>query len=155
MLDSWEILLRLGVATVAGFVVGLNRNLHNKPAGSRTLGLVALGAGTVVIAGVDLSGPQGNLIPLGPIIQGIVTGIGFLGAGVIVHEWQDSRVIGLTTAVSIWLTASIGIVCGLGAWRHLGVTVALTALVLVFGGGLEKHFHKFWDRTFGLPPTDS
>jgi len=113
MLDLWETTLRLGVATLAGFMIGLNRNLHGKPAGGRTLGLVALGAALVVTAGVDLAGPQGNLLPLGPIIQGIVTGIGFLGAGVILRGSNVSQVQGLTTAAAIWLTACIGITCGL------------------------------------------
>lgn len=84
MLELWDIGLRLGAATLAGFVIGLNRNLHGKPVDGRTLGLVALGAASVVTAGVELPGPQGNLMPFGPIIQGVVTGIGFLGSGVIV-----------------------------------------------------------------------
>src|SRR3954468_18126998 len=96
MLDWSDIVLRLGVAALAGGAIGLNRDLHGKPIGLRTLGLVGLATATVVV-------PPGTFGTKSPdatrrVIQGIRTGIGFLGAGVIVHRENRSRVHGLTSA---------------------------------------------------------
>jgi putative Mg2+ transporter-C (MgtC) family protein len=137
-----DIFLRLGAAAVIGAAIGLNRDLHGKPTGVRTLGLVGLGAALVVLASMDFHTGQGlDANPVSRAIQGVLTGIGFLGAGVIVRDSMGKTVQGLTTAALIWLTACLGIVCGLGAW-----TVALVALVLVFvllagGGALEQWLH--------------
>lgn len=137
-----ETVLRLGVATVAAGAVGLNRDLHGKPIGVRTLGLVGLSAATVVLLA------DGGVIhaavsdATSRVIQGILTGIGFLGAGVIVHREHGKRVHGLTSAACVWLTACIGIVCGAGQWRIVLVAGALTALVLFLGRPIERLFHR-------------
>ena len=82
MLSTTEICLRLGAAVLAGGLVGINREMHSKPVGVRTLGLVALGAALVTLAGSGVSGDGSNAdANASRAIQGIITGIGFLGAG--------------------------------------------------------------------------
>jgi putative Mg2+ transporter-C (MgtC) family protein len=142
LLDWSEIVLRLGAATLAGGLIGLNRDLHGKPIGLRTLGLVGLATAMVVV----LADPSGNLAnfsdPTSRVIQGILTGIGFLGAGVIIHRENRSRVQGLTSAACTWLTACFGIMCGAGYWRIVIVALAITFIVLVAGGRVERWVHR-------------
>jgi putative Mg2+ transporter-C (MgtC) family protein len=77
-------------------------------------------------------------------MQGIVTGIGFLGAGVILRNPSGKKVHGLTTAAAIWLTACIGAACGAGAWPPLVASAVLVAFVLAFGRPLEKTFERYF-----------
>lgn len=132
-MDWLDIVLRVIAAAVIGALVGLNRDLHGKPTGVRTLGLVGLGSALAVLAvyGDDSAAAS-------RVIQGIVTGIGFLGGGVIIRPMAKGQVHGLTTAASVWLTAALGAACGVGAWRVVVTGVPVTFLVLVFGGRLEK-----------------
>ena len=110
-----ETAVRLGAALILGAIFGLNRELHGKPAGLRTHALVSLGAAVATI--VVLKSPNGSLPvdpnAIGRVVQGILTGIGFLGAGVILHD-PIGHVTGLTTAATIWICAVLGIACGLG-----------------------------------------
>ena len=76
------------------------------------------------------------------VIQGILTGIGFLGAGVIVHAERHFRVRGLTSAACTWLAACIGIVCGLGQWRLVITALIITFTVLTVGSRAERWLHK-------------
>ena len=100
MLDWPEIVLRLGAATLAGGLIGLDRDLHGKPIGLKTLGLVGLATAMVVM----LALPGGEMTAISDatsrVIQGILTGIGFLGAGVIVRGEHRFRVHGLTSAAT-------------------------------------------------------
>lgn len=138
-MDALEILLRLTVATLAGVALGLNRDLHGKPTGVRTLGLVGLASAMVVLA-VSHGEPSNT----GRVIQGIVTGIGFLGAGVIVRNSMGKQVHGLTTAACVWLTACVGAACAVGDWKVIVLGLPLVALVLLFGGHFEKWVHRNW-----------
>jgi putative Mg2+ transporter-C (MgtC) family protein len=141
-MDWIEIALRLGAATVIGGVLGLNRDLHGKPTGIRTLGLVGLGSAMVVVAVVTTAGPgPGDFNAASRVVQGILTGIGFLGAGVIVHGARNKRVHGLTTAACTWLTACLGTVCGFAHAPVIIIALVLTLVVLIFGGPLERWFH--------------
>jgi putative Mg2+ transporter-C (MgtC) family protein len=137
-----EITVRLLAATAVGGVIGLNRDLRGKPTGVRTMGLVALGAALIVVVAERVGG-GGDVTRA---IQGVITGIGFLGAGVIVKDTTDPRVHGLTTAATIWLTAALGIVCGLGHWTIALVATALALGVLIVGGPIEKAVHRRWPR---------
>lgn len=137
MLSTTDIALRLGAAVLAGGVVGLNREMHAKPVGVRTLSLVALGAALVTLAGSGFA-EDGADANAGRAIQGIVTGIGFLGAGVIVKREGRGRVHGLTTAAAIWVTAALGIVCGLGAYRPLALGTAFLLATLLIGGLVDR-----------------
>lgn len=142
MLDWPEIMLRLGVATLAGGAIGLNRDLHGKPIGLRTLGLVSLATAMVVML-VDPSGDGSKLSDAtSRVIQGILTGIGFLGAGVIIRGEHRARIRGLTSAAVTWLTACVGIVCGAGQWRIVVVALAITFTILMAGGHLERWLHR-------------
>lgn len=150
MLEWWEVLLRLGVATLASGAIGLNRDLHGKPIGLRTLGMVGLATSLVVLIATPASLEAGQLSDAtSRVVQGILTGIGFLGAGVIVHGDQH-KVKGLTSAACVWFTACVGVVCGLGHWRLVGLALAIALLLLMFGGPGERKLH----RLFGGKPSD-
>jgi len=156
-----EILARLTVAMLIGCILGLNRELHGKPAGVRTHGLVALGAALLTITGVQLSwlGGKADYAAVSRTIQGIITGIGFLGAGVILRDDLKLSVHGLTTAASIWLSACLGIACGVGFWITAVMTLGLTLLILIFGGPFELAVHRRFQRRDALsgedPPKDN
>lgn len=153
MLDWWDIVLRLGIATVASGVIGLNRDLHGKPIGLRTLGLVGLATATVVLLANPVALEAGRLSDsTSRVIQGLLTGIGFLGAGVIVHADQ-SKVKGLTSAACVWFTACIGIVCGLGLWRLVTIALAIALVLLAFGGPFERTLHRVFRGKSDEPPS--
>ena len=151
-----ETALRLGAALIVGAIFGLNRELHGKPAGLRTHALVSLGAAAVVILIVRT--PDGRLTAdanaLSRVVQGILTGVGFLGAGVILRD-PAGHVTGLTTAATIWVCAVLGLICGLGHWVLLGITVALTTLTLLLGRPLERLAEKLFHRHASNPPDHS
>ena len=142
-----EIVLRLCAATVFGAAIGLNRDLHGKATGVRTLGLVALGAAAIVVAAADLA-PVGTTDPnvISRVVQGILTGVGFIGAGVILHSNNEHQVRGLTTAACVWLTACVGVICGVGHWPVLLATVGLAFLVLLIGHPFERYCEGRWGR---------
>ena len=141
MLDWTEIMLRLGIATLAGGLIGLNRDLHGKPIGLKTLSLVSLATAMLLVM---VHSDQDRIVSDAGsrVIQGILTGIGFLGAGVIVHAGRHFRVRGLTSAACTWLAACIGIVCGLGQWRLVLVALVMTFAVLTVGNRLEHWLHR-------------
>ena len=142
LLDWPEIVLRLGVATLAGGLIGLNRDLQGKPIGLKTLGLVGLATAMVVV----LADPSGDTTKVSDtasrIIQGILTGIGFLGAGVIVHAEHHFRVRGLTSAACTWFAACVGIACGVGQWRIVVVALVIAFTLLIVGRRLEHWLHR-------------
>jgi len=133
-LSPLEILLRLLMAFIVGAVIGLNREFHRKPAGFRTFGLVSIGSAVVVIAMQLHGGPDG----VSRVIQGVLTGIGFLGAGVIFRREQPSKVSGLTTAAAVWLTAGLGVAAGLGEYVLAGMAVVMGLLLLLLGKRFER-----------------
>lgn len=123
-----QMFLRLLVAVVLGALVGYERERAGKPAGVRTHGMVSLGA--ALFAVVSLHGFGGAGDP-GRVAAQIVTGIGFLGAGAILHERGSIQ--GLTTAASLWVTAAIGLSVGVGMVLMSVATAALVFLLLRFG----------------------
>jgi putative Mg2+ transporter-C (MgtC) family protein len=131
--DDYEILARLLVALVAGAFIGYERSYHGRPAGFRTHALVCTASSLLMLVTVYEShwmAMANGRVQIDPtrMAQGIMTGIGFLGAGVIIKEGLSVR--GLTTAASIWITAAIGILAGIGFYFPLVVSVALTLGVL-------------------------
>jgi putative Mg2+ transporter-C (MgtC) family protein len=145
--------LRLGAALIIGSVLGLNREIHGKAAGLRTHALVCLGAAVATL--VSLQSPMG-FIPvdqnaIGRIIQGILTGIGFLGAGVILRD-PGGHVTGLTTAATIWVCAVLGVVCGLGYWLILGVALILSLVALILGVVVERIARRIFKQNQTGPP---
>jgi putative Mg2+ transporter-C (MgtC) family protein len=121
--------VRLAVATGLGAVVGWQRERWHKPAGVRTHMLVALGAAAVVVAaeraGMDLGG-------VSRVVQGLIAGVGFIGAGAILRT-DERHIEGLTTAASVWAAAAIGTAAGLGSGWTAAVTAALAVLILGLG----------------------
>jgi putative Mg2+ transporter-C (MgtC) family protein len=141
LLDWTDIILRLGIAALVGGAIGLNRDLHGKPVGVRTLGLVSLATAMIVVLADPLG--KGGFTDAGSrVIQGILTGVGFLGAGVIFHAERHFRVRGLTSAACVWLTACVGIMCGAGHWRIVTVSVVIAFLMLLLGGRIERALHR-------------
>ena len=124
-------LIAMLVSTVLGTIVGWERQVGRKPAGLRTHTLVCMGSTLFVLltihAAADFGG--GNVDPT-RIIHGVVTGVGFLGAGSIMR--QEGFVLGLTTAASIWMVAAIGVAVGVHAWG-LAITGTILALVVLEG----------------------
>jgi putative Mg2+ transporter-C (MgtC) family protein len=132
LLPTSAVLLRLGAATFLGAVVGFDRELHSKPAGLRTQALVALGAATVALMTSELAQmtAEFDVRAVSQAIQGVITGIGFLGGGVILRDQTGQQVQGLTTAASIWVSAALGLACGAGLWRLAFITLGFTISVL-------------------------
>ena len=104
MSEFGMVLARLGIAAVIGGIVGLNREMHGKPAGLRTLALVGLGAALATYLSIEVtaSGKVSDMGAVTRVIQGVLTGIGFLGAGVIFRGGDTKKVTGLTTAATIY-----------------------------------------------------
>ncbi|HEX5387660.1 MAG TPA: MgtC/SapB family protein [Gemmatimonadales bacterium] len=147
-MDVGEIALRLGAAVVVGSAIGLNRDLREKPAGLRTHALVTMGAALVTLTAYGLAEASGRSDPepASRAMQGVITGIGFLGAGVILRPEGGRTVRGLTTAASIWLAAALGIACGAGLWPAVLIATALMLLVLIGGRPVERFLHRALGR---------
>jgi len=131
--DDLEMLLRLIAALFAGALIGSERSYHGRPAGFRTHALVCTASSLLMLVTVyeeHWVRTAAESVRLDPtrMAQGIMTGIGFLGAGVIMKEGLTVR--GLTTAASIWITAAIGILAGIGFYFPLVVSVVLTIATL-------------------------
>lgn len=151
-----EIALRLSAALLVGALLGLNRELHGKPAGLRTHALVSLGAALAVI--MVLRSADGSLATdqnaVSRVVQGILTGVGFLGAGVILHD-PNGHISGITTAATIWICAVLGLVCGLGHWVVLGTALVLIVVSLISGRPLERLAERLFKRHSKSPPDHS
>ena len=130
-----QILLRMVAAVLFGFLVGIQREKAGKPAGVRTHMLVSLGTSLVVLA---CAGMGMQFDAQSRVIQGIVTGIGFIGAGSILKLSQERDIQGLTTAAGLWLTAAIGVACGVGTLGIALIAAVLTVLVLALAGVIES-----------------
>lgn len=125
--QATRILLRLLMAALLGGVLGYERERQGKAAGLRTHMLVAMGAALFVLV------PQQagmHVADMSRVIQGIVTGVGFLGAGAIIKRGSEDDVQGLTTAAGVWMTAAIGIACGLGREATAALSTLLALVVL-------------------------
>src|SRR6202171_3954987 len=133
--DSIWIAVRLAAALLAGAILGINRDLHRKAAGLRTLSLVSVGSALVVMVTILMT--HGNGDAVSRVIQGLVTGVGFLGAGVIIHHEPERRVEGLTTAASVWVAAGLGAACGAGLGTLALLALLATMVILAWGGHIE------------------
>jgi putative Mg2+ transporter-C (MgtC) family protein len=122
-----RIAVRLLLAALLGGILGYEREHHGKAAGIRTHMLVSLGAALFVL--VPQQGGMA-LADMSRVLQGVIAGIGFLGAGAILKLKDEEQVHGLTTAASIWMTAAIGIACGLGREATAVFSMLLALLIL-------------------------
>lgn len=140
---EWELVARLGVALLAGGLLGVEREVRRKSAGVRTYMLVSLGAAFFVLIPIQLGILQQNGEGLSRVMQGIITGVGFVGGGVILHQSsrqsEGAAVHGMTSAAAIWMTAALGIAAGCGLWQ-----LALLGGVIAF---LILDTLKRWEKT--------
>jgi putative Mg2+ transporter-C (MgtC) family protein len=134
-----QFIIRIIAATVFGAIVGFERERAGKPAGLRTHTLVCLGTAIFVLAcgSVGMSSDG-----LSRVIQGIVTGIGFIGAGSILKLSEERDIRGLTTAAGIWMTAAIGVGVGLGSLGVAGLSTLLAVIILAVVGAVEARAEK-------------
>jgi len=143
-----NILLHLLVALVAGGLIGLERSYHGRPAGFRTHVLVCVSSSMLMLVTLYQStwyiAPLADTVRTDPtrMAQGIMTGIGFLGAGVIMKDGLSVR--GLTTAASIWMTAAIGILAGIGFYFPVLVVTTLTVAALSIFRWLERILPSYY-----------
>ncbi len=151
-----DILLHLLIALVVGGAIGMERSIHGRPAGFRTHALVCLASSLLMLLTVyqpEWFPAQGDTVRLDPqrMAQGIMTGIGFLGAGVIFKEGSTVR--GLTTAASIWITAAIGIIVGTGLYYPAAVATVLTLGILAAFRWIENRLpsHRFAQHRIRFP----
>lgn len=140
MLDLLDVSSRLALACIVGGLIGLDRDLKDKPAGLRTFSLVCMGSALLVMAGHGFR-DETAIDAVSRVIQGIVTGIGFLGTGLIFRGRVYGETHGLTTAAAIWVTAALGVACGVGAWRTAVVAALLVLAAVHLGGWIEKKIH--------------
>lgn len=136
-----EVVTRLGAAALLSGILGLEREIRNKPLGLRTNILVALGAcsfGLITMELVDLFRRDDGLGTIDPsrVVQGIIEGIGFLGTGAIIQSRGD--VYGATTGATIWVVGAIGIACGFGFYIHAAAAAVMALLVLTVLGAIER-----------------
>ena len=127
--------VRLLAAALLGAILGFERERTGKAAGLRTHMLVALGAALLMVAGEESGMTPADL---SRVVQGVITGIGFLGAGTILKNEEAREIEGLTTAAGIWLTAGIGVAAGIGRWGTAALAVAASWIVLSLLGRLER-----------------
>lgn len=130
-----DMLLRLLAAALTGTIIGWERESKDKPAGLRTHMMVSLGAAVFAIVGLEIMesaihSEHKVQFDFLRVVQGIIGGVGFLGAGAIIHSGGTVR--GITTAASIWLTAAIGLSCGLGFYL-IALTAGVLGIVVLFG----------------------
>lgn len=131
--DVGDIALRLVMSVLIGIVIGLDREWRGKPVGIRTLALVSLGSAIVALSTVHLTALQNEPDAISRVVQGIIqgvmAGVGFLGAGAILRS--DGDVQNLTTAATVWVAAALGIACALATWALVLIGAGLTVFVLV------------------------
>jgi putative Mg2+ transporter-C (MgtC) family protein len=132
--QALRVAVRLLIAVLLGAVLGHQRERQGKAAGLRTHMLVALGAALFVILPLEFGVARDQL---SRVIQGVIMGIGFIGAGAIIKLNDEQQVKGLTTAAGIWLTAGVGLAMGLGLLWLAGIGTAVAWLVLAVLGRLE------------------
>ncbi len=129
-----EDLIKLLVALILGGILGAERERHKKAVGLRTLILISVGSALFTILSIDLVGPSGE--NPGRVAANIIVGVGFMGAGVILEE--RGRIVGLTTAATIWVSAALGMAVGTGQYILACFTDALVLIVLLLFTRLEE-----------------
>ena|SRR5688572_26619294 len=130
-----RIVIRLLMAMLLGGIVGVQREHTGKPAGVRTHMLVALGAALFVIAPLESGMTSADL---SRVIQGLITGIGFLGGGAILKLSEERAIRGLTSAAGIWMTAAIGVAVGLGRLWMAALSMVMTWFILAVVDNIER-----------------
>ncbi|WPZ32287.1 MgtC/SapB family protein [Thalassobaculum sp. OXR-137] len=136
---------RLGLALLLGMVIGVDRELRRKPAGLRSHMLVSLASAAFALIAlelVDSVSAWDDHVRIDPtrVLEAVVTGIAFLGAGAIIRN--KGEVEGITTGASLWLTGALGVACGVGELYLAGMTAILGVIVLVVIGFMERRAER-------------
>ena len=159
MTSNYEILFRLVLAAVLGAVVGLEREVHGRPAGIRTYLLLCMGSALIMVVSELLffkyeSKGLGDILRADPgrIAAQAITGIGFLGAGVILRYKDTIR--GLTTAACVWVACAIGLAIGAGFYLFGAAVTILTLTSLVGLKFLERRLKKDWYKEMSVVAQD-
>lgn len=146
-----RLLVRISVAMLLGAIIGMQRERYGKSAGLRTHILVALSSALFVIAATESGmGADG----VSRVVQGLTTGIGFIGAGAILKLGQEHEIYGLTTAAGIWATAAVGVAVGLGQTGLAVLSVILIWFVLAGLGWFEVRIKRASEAARGAQTTD-
>ncbi len=143
ILDLWEIGLRFVLAAGLGFLVGLDRSIKDKPLGFRPYMLVSLGACLFSMAILDLGSTTVDSrgldpVNVGRVMQGIIGGIGFLGAGAIIKSGSDGDVRGSATGAGIWVVGGIGMAVGFGLYVYAVIATLISVLIFVMFGAFRE-----------------
>ncbi len=145
---SWpDIILRVVLAALFGLFIGLDRDSKDKPVDFRVYIIVAMTTTVITIMAQEInsyyaSNEQFLSLDLGKIIAGVLTGIGFLGAGAIIHKREDDRVVGTATGASIWAAGGMGLCLGFGQYGLAIVLFVLLGLTLFIVGKAATYFTK-------------
>ena len=137
-LDVWQVLIRCAAAIIVGAIIGSERAKHGRAAGMRTHILVCLGATMTAMTGLYIAEIMGMSADVSRIAAQVISGVGFLGAGMIVLK-SNSVITGLTTAAGVWTTATIGIALGYGFYLGAGLVTLMFILAVVLFAKFEKH----------------
>jgi len=155
MLNDWVIMFRLILAALLSGVIGFEREFHGRAAGFRTHILLCIGSTLVMLTSIHVSEVFSAKLSADParIAAGVITGIGFLGAGTIIHS--RSAVRGLTTAASLWVVAGLGLAVGSGLYFASIMTTVLTLVALFIFSRIEHAMiRKDWYRTIVIDAKD-
>lgn len=155
MLSDWTILFRLVIAGILSGAIGFEREFHGRAAGFRTHILLCIGSTLIMLTSMHMFDLYASKAPVDPsrIAAGVITGIGFLGAGTIMHSRSVVR--GLTTAASLWVVAGIGLAVGSGFFYGAVITTLLTMVALMVFSRLERSMiRKDWYKTLVIETTD-
>lgn len=134
---DFQTFVPLVVAVILGGLIGLEREIHRKPAGLRTNILICMGAATFMLIAEKMTSDPSSIARL---TAGIVTGVGFIGGGAVLRD--QANIYGVTTAATIWVVTSIGIACGMRLYAISIAATILSLLVLTVLSPLDKKIHK-------------
>lgn len=130
--------LRVSLATIAGLIIGLEREIQGKEAGLKTNALVALGASIFILMSVEFEGDK--YVDITRVVGQVVVGIGFIGAGTILQKGKEVK--GLTTAATIWCSAATGCLAGFGMYTELGIVCGIILIINLVFGYIEHRIKK-------------
>lgn len=155
---EWDtILLRLALSLVAGMLIGLERKISNHPAGLKTHAIVCIGSALASLITVEmgytmamLGGTGDTKVDVSRIASGVLTGIGFVGAGAIMKSKDGVVVTGLTTAATLWVTACLGLAIGMGYLKMSLIALVMIFVANIFLRYLEIKLHLSTKNTKGL-----
>ncbi|MDR5589157.1 MgtC/SapB family protein [Christiangramia sp. SM2212] len=136
---NWELFaLRAILATIAGLIIGLEREIQGKEAGLKTNALVSLGSAMFILMSMEFEGDK--YVDITRVLGQVVVGIGFIGAGTILEKQR--KVKGLTTAATVWCSAATGCLAGFGMYTELGIVSAIILIINLVFGYIEHKMKK-------------